>query len=118
MGFEVYKKENIDKNLNLMKEQNLIKTLIEEWDMVTEDEWGVYYEEQMPLLSIRDEIEELGLGNHPEVVELDKRAIRNTIKYKADKPRDRERENPPLYNCCRKLKPRAKRVWVAILKLL
>ncbi|MDW7999054.1 MAG: hypothetical protein RMI30_06350 [Thermodesulfovibrio sp.] len=76
------------------------RELIEKWEMAIDIEYFpssiYYYHTASAWLMVRDEIEELGLGDLPEVKELDAEAIRRAIEVQADPPMDRDEENPPL----------------------
>ncbi len=70
------------------------KEWIEDWELGIDEEDGqaFFYHTAPTWLSIRDLIHEAGLDNHPKVIELDKKAIINAIRNKADPPYDREYE--------------------------
>jgi hypothetical protein len=72
------------------------RRLIKDWAIsidIDEDTGDTFFYHTAPtFLSIRDEIHDAGLDNHPLVMELDKKAIINAIRSKADPPYDREYE--------------------------
>ncbi len=71
------------------------KELIEEWEWAIDPDPGYAFDyDTAPVwLPVRDAIHEAGLDNHPKVMELDKQAIVNAIKYRADMPYERDYED-------------------------
>ncbi len=69
--------------------------LIQEWEWAIDPDPGYAFDyDTAPVwLPVRDAIHSMGLDNNPKVIKLDKQAIINAIKYKAEMPHERDYED-------------------------
>ncbi len=84
-----------------MVSSKYIDELIEEWEWyATVDELSfpevTCYHFAAALLVVRDEIEELGLGNDPRVMEIDKKLIDWVVQHGSDPPYEAEPKEYPI----------------------